>query len=180
MTDSTPGDSETRDGYVDDTEQSECTVMDCSGEAEYAYWMPDLGHFSEVRSPEHDLLEDGDLAPYVCESCRNRMASGPHWDADRFVNPREKLVADGGIERPDPTDDPRACSKCGVHIGFGGDEYCDGCARDVGAKPPLAQCMSCGQQAPQEQMEPVDVSPEDEYYPDVRYLCWRCSGGDSA
>jgi len=57
--------------------------MDCSGEAVYAYWMPDLGHFSEVRSPEHDQLKDGDLAPYVCESCRDRMAAGPHWDADQ-------------------------------------------------------------------------------------------------
>jgi hypothetical protein len=78
------------------SEQSECTNMECSGKAEYAYWMPDLGHFSEVRSPEHDQLEDGDLAPYVCESCRDRMAAGPHWDADRFVDPRERLVADGG------------------------------------------------------------------------------------
>jgi len=80
----------------DGAEQSECTNMDCSEEAVYGYWMPDLGHFSEVRSPEHDQLKDGDLAPYVCESCRDRMAAGPHWDADRFVDPRERLVADGG------------------------------------------------------------------------------------
>jgi len=83
------------------TERSECTTMDCSGEAECAYWMPDLGQFSEVRSPEHDQLDDGDLAPYVCERCRDRMASGPHWDEERFARPEEKLVtlADGGNSR---------------------------------------------------------------------------------
>jgi hypothetical protein len=80
--------------------------MDCSGDAEFAYWMPDLGHFSEVRSPEHDQLDDGDLAPYVCESCRNRMAAGPHWDSERFVRPQEKLVTDGGTERTE-------CWRCG-------------------------------------------------------------------
>lgn len=83
-----------------------CTVMDCSGDAEFAYWMPDLGHFSEVRSPEHDQLEDGDLAPFVCESCRDRMAASPHWEADRFARPEEKLVtaADGGKPRSVGTD----------------------------------------------------------------------------
>lgn len=83
---------------TDDTDQAECTIMDCSGDAEFAYWMPDLGHFSEVRSPEHDFLEDGDLAPYVCESCRDRMAASSHWDEDRFSRPEEKLVTDGGTD----------------------------------------------------------------------------------
>lgn len=76
--------------------KDKCTIMRCSGKAIYAYWMPDLGHFSEVRSPEHDQLDDGDLCPYVCESCRDRMANSPHWDRDRFIRPEEKLVADGG------------------------------------------------------------------------------------
>ena len=80
-------------------ERDECTIMECSGEAVFAYWMPDLGQFSEVRSPDHDLLEHGDLAPYVCESCHDRMAASPHWDADRFVRPKEKLVADSGSVR---------------------------------------------------------------------------------
>jgi hypothetical protein len=80
------------------TERSECTIMDCSGEAEYGYWMPGLGQFSRAKDPEHDLLDDGDLAPYVCEGCRDRMAAGPHWDGERFVNPRAKLIADGGTE----------------------------------------------------------------------------------
>lgn len=77
-------------------DREECTIMQCSGDAKYAYWMPDLGEFSKVRNPTHDLLEDGDLSPYVCESCRDRMASSPHWTADRFVRPEEKLVTDGG------------------------------------------------------------------------------------
>jgi len=80
-------------------------------------------------------------------------------------------------ERPDPPEDPRACSKCGVHIGWGGDEYCDGCAREIGAKPPLERCMSCGRDAPRERMKAIDVSPPDEYYPTMRYLCRSCSGG---
>lgn len=82
------------------SERSECTIMDCSGEAEYGYWMPDLGQFSRVQNPEHDLLDHGDLAPYVCESCRDRMAASPRWESGRFVDPREKLMADGGQHRP--------------------------------------------------------------------------------
>jgi len=172
--------SEDGEQSTDATERSECTIMDCSGVAEYAYWMPDLGHFSEVRSPEHDQLEDGDLSPYVCESCRDRMAAGPHWDANRFVNPREKLVADGGSEPRDPTEDPRACSRCGVHIGFMTDNYCDPCAREIGARGDMVRCMGCGQDGPEEQMESVDISEPDEYYPTIRYLCRDCSGGELA
>jgi len=86
----------------------------------------------------------------------------------------------GEVEQPDPADDPRACSLCGVHIGFGGDEYCDGCAREIGAKPPLCRCLNCGQRGPEEQMEAIDVSADDEYYPQVAYLCRGCSGGESA
>jgi hypothetical protein len=83
-------------------------------------------------------------------------------------------------KRPDPSEDPRACSVCGVYIGFGGDEYCDGCARDIGAKPPLQRCVHCGQRGPEEQMNPIDVSGADEYYPKFKYLCPSCSGGGSA
>lgn len=85
-----------------------------------------------------------------------------------------------GAEQRDPREDPRACSVCGVHIGFFGGEYCDPCAREIGAKPPLERCLHCGQRAPQEQMEPIDLSGEDEYYPEIRYLCRGCSGGESA
>lgn len=79
----------------------ECTNMNCHGEAEYGYWMPDFGQFSRARNPEHDLLDDGDLAPFVCQSCRNHMADSPHWDEERFARPEEKLVtvADGGNDR---------------------------------------------------------------------------------
>lgn len=157
----------------------ECTNMNCHAGAQFAYWMADLGQFSRVRSPEHDLLDDGDLAPYVCGSCRDYMADSPHWDADGFVRPEEKLVTDGGTERRDPVEDSRVCSICGVYIGFGDGDYCDGCAREIGAKPPLGRCMHCGQRAPQEQMESVDVSPPGEYYPTIRHLCRGCSGGES-
>lgn len=83
-----------------------------------------------------------------------------------------------GIDRRDPADEPTACSKCGVHIGMWDGEYCDPCAREIGQKPPMKRCMGCGRDAPQEMMESVDVSPEDEYYPDIRYLCRDCSGGE--
>jgi hypothetical protein len=103
--------------------------MDCSGEAEFAYWMPDLGQFSRAQDPNHDLLDDGDLAPYVCESCRDRMAASPHWNGERFVDPREKLISDGGTERskywqeceiPGCTNDvPTAKAICDDHAGGG-------------------------------------------------------------
>jgi hypothetical protein len=80
------------------------------------------------------------------------------------------------LDRRDPTDDPAACSLCGVHIGTFDGEYCDPCAREYGAKPPMRRCMGCGRDAPQEQMEAIDVSPPDEYYPDIQYLCGDCSG----
>lgn len=84
------------------------------------------------------------------------------------------------VERPSPEDDPFACSRCGVHIGLWGSDYCDPCAREIGAKPPMQRCMGCGRDVPQEQMESVDISQPDEYYPDIRYLCRGCSGGGSA
>ncbi|WP_141465096.1 hypothetical protein [Salinadaptatus halalkaliphilus] len=57
--------------------------------------------FSRVLDPEQDDLDHGDLHPYVCESCRDRMTDGPHWDEERFARPEEKLVtvADGGKSR---------------------------------------------------------------------------------
>lgn len=80
-------------------------------------------------------------------------------------------------DRPDPEDDPFACSICGCYIGQFSGDYCDGCARDIGVKPPLRRCIECGQRGPEEQMEPVDVSPPDDYYPTFEYLCGACSGG---
>jgi len=80
-------------------------------------------------------------------------------------------------ERRDPAEDPRACSLCGAHIGFGSDDYCDGCARDLGVKPPLRRCVHCGRRRPEESMEAIDVSESDEYYPTFDYLCPSCLRG---
>jgi len=117
-----------------------------------------------------------------CEYSRGKLHE-LHLADDLYVEAgggptQTKLVTDGGTDQRDPTDDPAACSKCGVHIGAFGGEYCDPCAREIGAKPPMERCMNCGQLAPQEQMEDIDVSPDDEYYPDMRYLCWDCAGGN--
>jgi len=82
-------------------------------------------------------------------------------------------------EKRDPTEDPQACSRCGVYIGsFPDGEYCDACARELGFKPPMVRCMGCGRRAPEDHMEGFDVSPPDEYYPKFEYLCRSCSGGD--
>jgi hypothetical protein len=86
-------------------------------------------------------------------------------------------MSEDGTERRDPTEDPRACSHCGVHIGLGSDDYCDGCARELGVKPPLRRCVHCGRRGPEEEMEAIDVSASDEYYPTFEYLCRSCSGG---
>lgn len=79
--------------------------------------------------------------------------------------------------RQDPTEDPRACSLCGTHIGFLGGDYCDGCAREIGVKPPLRRCVHCGTRGPEEDMEAIDVSGPDEYYPKFEYLCRSRQGG---
>jgi len=92
------------------------------------------------------------------------------------------VESDGGswdnTDQRDPADDPRACSRCGVHIGALGSDYCDPCARELGDKPPLRRCVHCGQRGPQDQMNSFDVSSEDELYPEIRYLCRGCSDGD--
>lgn len=85
------------------------------------------------------------------------------------------------VDRPTPEDDPFACSLCGCYLGtakrISGDDYCDACAREIGAKPPLRRCEECGQRGPEEQMAAVDISADDEYYPEFVYLCRSCSGG---
>lgn len=82
-------------------------------------------------------------------------------------------------EPRDPADDPNACSLCGVHIGAFGGEFCDGCARELGAKPPLRRCVECGAEAPEPRMTAIDVSPPEAYEPTFEYLCHGCSGGES-
>jgi len=83
-------------------------------------------------------------------------------------------MSDGKTQR-DPADDPNLCSHCGTYIGFSSEDYCDPCARELGVKPPMERCLDCGQRAPQEEMESIDVSQPDEYYPEIRYLCPGCS-----
>ena len=80
-------------------------------------------------------------------------------------------------QRRDPADDPRACSLCGVHIGAFGGEYCDGCALDIGAKPSLRRCENCGTRGPENRMTAVDISTEDDYYPEIIYFCRGCADG---
>lgn len=80
----------------------QCTDRLCEHAGEYAYWMGDGNGFSRVHEPHpSNPYEDGDLHPFVCESCRDRMAATAHWDADRFVRPREKLITDGGADASD-------------------------------------------------------------------------------
>jgi len=89
--------------------------------------------------------------------------------------------ADGRVMTTDtdPRNDPNACSKCGVYIGsFPDDDYCEPCAREIGVKPPMERCLHCGQDAPQEVMEPINLAGDDEYYPKIKYLCGGCSGND--
>jgi hypothetical protein len=80
---------------VGDGGQTECTDKLCDGVAEFACWMPDRGDFARVRNPERDDLSDGDLCPFLCESCRDRRAGSSLYDGFRFVRPEEKLVTDG-------------------------------------------------------------------------------------
>lgn len=84
--------------------------------------------------------------------------------------------------RPHPSaNDPECCSRCGTYIGrFNSDDYCDGCAREVGAKPPIRQCYGCNRDAPEKEMKAIDVSPHEDYYPDIRYLCRDCERGGSS
>jgi hypothetical protein len=82
-------------------------------------------------------------------------------------------------ESYDPADDPKACSKCAVHIGLWNGDYCDGCEREMGLKPPMTRCFGCHELYPQEKMDRIDLSDPDEYYPQFQYLCGSCSGGDA-
>lgn len=90
------------------TDEPTCTDKLCDQPAAFAYWMGD--QFSRARDPEDPDLADGDLCPYVCEDCRDRMADSPHYDAERFARPAEKLATDGGGLR-DPTD-TEWCPEC--------------------------------------------------------------------
>ena len=99
--------------------------------------------------------------------------SDHHSDGDERVEQSQS-----GTDRPDPTEHPESCSKCGVHIGSFGGDYCDPCAREIRAKPPMQRCRSCGKHVPRDRMDDaIDVSPDDEYYPTIRYLCRGCAGG---
>ena len=83
----------------------------------------------------------------------------------------------GDSGQRDPSEDPKACTLCGTYIGLFGEDYCDGCAREIGVKPPLRRCVECGKRGPEEDMKALDVSGPDEYYPVFEYLCPACSRG---
>lgn len=75
-------------------------------------------------------------------------------------------------ERPAPEDDPFVCSMCGVAIGelkrVRGDEHCDSCQHDT---EEYVRCETCGDRVPRPRATGVDVSPEDEYYPEFIHFC---------
>lgn len=85
-----------------------------------------------------------------------------------------ELVTDGGHDpedRPDPEDDPFACSKCGGYLGelerMNG-SYCESCKVET---EPHVVCEECGDRLPQSRASNLDVSPDDEYYPEFIYFC---------
>jgi len=138
---------------------------------------------TERQKCKHDLVHEGHTVEYTDPEELSKVVT-MDGEVVKRLDEQAELVTDGGsvegdTEQRDPTEDPAACSICGVHIGAFGSDYCDGCAREIGEKPPLERCMHCGQRAPRNHMESVDISPEDEYYPEIRYFCPDCSGGES-
>ena len=56
------------------------------------------------------------------------------------------------------------------------EQTCPHCDEPVGSR--ATYCMHCGRDGPRDQMEEVDISTPDEYYPEIRYLCGSCSKSD--
>jgi hypothetical protein len=97
------------DQSVDGTEQSQCTDKLCEDVAKYALWMGDK--FSRVTDAHESMpYDDGDLHPHVCETCLPRYEDR-HGDLGEFVDPREKLVADGGSPRSDSVPERPPCDE---------------------------------------------------------------------
>lgn len=90
--------------------------------------------------------------------------------------------AGGAHKRPDPEDDPFACDICGHYLSelkrLKG-ELCDSCQREYEPSPSMATCVGCGRYASTEHMEAIDVSPPDDYYPKVEYVCRDCQEGSA-
>lgn len=88
--------------------------------------------------------------------------------------------ADAPEEARDPENDPFACSLCGEFLGetkrVRGDDYCDACKREHADQHALRACTACGREAPPNLMESFDASREDDYYPDIKYVCADCAG----
>jgi PHP family Zn ribbon phosphoesterase len=62
-------------------------------------------------------------------------------------------------------------------------DTCRDCGRDLRFRshapdcPQLVvRCEHCGQRVPQGMAEQIDVSTEDEYYPEFIHLCAKCAG----
>jgi ribosomal protein S27E len=76
-------------------------------------------------------------------------------------------MSEYGRERPDPN----ACRDCGRDLRIR--SHASDCPRLV------VRCEHCGQRVPQGQTSQVDISLEDEYYPEFIHLCGGCSDSSS-
>ncbi len=45
-------------------------------------------------------------------------------------------------------------------------------------EPEMRTCFICNDLDRKDRMETIDISKEDEYYPNIRYICWACSRDD--
>jgi len=173
----------TKDAFVYDVRNADDVKVRYHADSQFGDGWVCYDCGEESFDPDGELIQSQNVVRVTCPEC-GVIDEIPQGSQPPREGCDDGLVTDGGqstsgTDRSDPTEDPRACSRCGVHMGFLGDDYCDPCAREIGARKPIVRCMGCSQDAPQEKMEPVDISSPDEYYPTIRYLCRDCSGGES-
>lgn len=68
--------------------------------------------------------------------------------------------------------DPDTCGDCGRDLRVRSHAH-DCPRREV-------TCEGCGGYVPQRVTTVIDLSPPDEYYPEIRHLCPNCDGSDDA
>lgn len=181
---STPQDThETPDGW---TREDIVAGMDTVGIGDHFDEFLGLGSGYRCRRCEHfipiDALDDDDD---TCPRCEHSGMIGTvimgrqdvtvmYPDGWFDEEDEQELVTDGGHDpedRPDPEDDPFACSKCGGYLGelerMNG-SYCESCKVET---EPHVVCEECGDRLPQSRASNLDVSPDDEYYPEFIYFC---------